>query len=127
MNRSQAEAVGRRALAAGFSRTVGALYQNPFAGLPSLRIAYGLPGQYPNQLPRIPNGYWPDFRDDATKGILRGQVQEAWGDQLLSVFSVWVEEVAHWRWRVQLVIGIGEYWTRDTYPEALVAALEARP
>lgn len=78
MTRDEAEALGRRALAAGFDAASTAvlcgacLYRACCLGC------------------RVRKRYWPDFRDAATRGILLEQVREAYGNDRLTVF--WVPE-----------------------------------
>ena len=81
-----------------------------------------------------PNGamVWPDFRDDATLGVLRARVREVWGDpRLCTVYTAPEEDDNDWSavlldydddFNLHGVehVGIGRH-----EPEALVCALEA--
>ena len=113
MTRDQAEALGKRALAAGFVITRG-------------RRRWGRHGSKRMRLLLIANvGYAPDLRDAATRGILLEQVREAWEDPNICVsrradLSGW--RVWHFDGNGWTIIGLG-----DTEIEALVCALEAKP
>lgn len=71
------------------------------------------------------SGWWPDFRDAATLGVLLALVREAWGDPHVYAMrlnvrrQIWVVHVPSDRHNIH---GEGE-----TEAAALVAALEAAP
>ncbi len=109
MTREQAEALGRRALAAGWVWSWGAMYHEP-DDWGRWEPPYGPSDKYHPDT-------WPDFRDAATCGILLEQVREAWG-------GIHCEPLHPSGWRA--LAGRG-FVPGDTEPEALVAALEAAP
>jgi hypothetical protein len=104
MTNEEAEALGRRALAAGFKQN-----ERP-------RCLCGT---------KYPPPRWPDFRDWATLGVLVGQVRE----RLSGV--VWSSPVIGGRWSVDTLCDEGrcseEVCFAATEAEAWVAALEAAP
>lgn len=102
MTREQAEALGRWALAAGWEHH-------------RRQLSFPLPSDFGPPV--------PDFRDEtgATRGILLEQVREAWGQPHL--YCLYSEP--HGQWCV--TFGKGYVAWADTEPEALVAALEAKP
>lgn len=131
MTKEQAEALGKRALAAGWLRTEGALYQRPLGILQPLRIAFGIIGTYPNKLPRVPKGSWPDFRDAATLGILVAMVGALLdNDRLVEVCTVRVRKTrpSAVRWAIAdgtvRRIRYSQGW-HDDRAHAWVATLEA--
>jgi hypothetical protein len=98
MTNEEAEALGRRALAAGFGYDSDAVPFNPA----------GLPRSGP-----------PDFRDPRVMGVLVAQVRERWGDPRLYARPC---NMGMWSVRAGR-----DPWIRSTEAAAWVAALEAAP
>lgn len=113
MTNEEAEALGRRALAAGFKERDDAVESG---------ILWSTGGMFcresdPAGLAQA--GWWPDFRDWATLGVLVGQVRERWGDPRLYARPC---NMGMWSVRAGR-----DPWIRSTEAGAWVAALEAAP
>ncbi len=118
MTREQAEAVGRRALAAGFEPRNGMCYRRGKRHLE-------MPSRVIDAVCWIPpddGDWWPDFRDatGATRGVLLEQVREAMQDP--HAHTLWDAQNG---WTVmshvfQCLIGVHQ----DHEAGALVAVLE---
>jgi hypothetical protein len=104
MTNEEAEALGRRALAAGFDPERAA------RGLESLCWCYGPP-------------FIPDFRDPATLGVLVGQSREEAGDRTLCSHAKLYRDGKIW-WFVSGENGL-ETTLYTIEAEAWVAVLEA--
>jgi len=124
MTDDEAKAFGLRALKAGFRWAAGvlAMYDGSDPKEHRLCFWYDHEGEWcpvmsagGHQMtpswgwPAKGSGWWPDFRDPATLGVLLAQVREAWESGSL-VYRPWT---------------LWAYF--DTEAEALVAALEAAP
>lgn len=72
----------------------------------------------------------PDFRDDATRGCLLGQVRERWGKMVYAVPICDAEGIDHWLAVVPDPAADAWAWPGFNAPSetaALVAALESAP
>ena len=70
------------------------------------------------------SGWWPDFRDPATLGVLLGQVRGAWGEP---IHTAPCDDGAGrvYEWRAWPFADLSRYCAGPTEAHALVAALKA--
>jgi hypothetical protein len=109
MTNEEAEALGRRALAAGFKGPIRRFIDGALVGV------------HPDE------DWWPDFRDWATLGVLVGQVRERWGLAGAHCEPLSDGTAGVWPagWRVLAGRGLHVLSRGATEAESWVAALEA--
>lgn len=116
MTREQAEALGKRAMRAGWEWRDGAAFW---------ASAYQRRDRILDAASWVSAGFgadevWPDVRDAATEGILAGQVRERWRNDWLS--PVWMGR----QWTLPDGFG-GSLGKGPTRVHCWIAALEAAP
>lgn len=131
MTREQAEALGRRALKAGWNWKVGA---QAFPNARALDHGHGSDSRlveciFGDKIGLRGIGYWgevPDFRDPATRGILLQQVREVWADSHMA--QEWdAEPDGTGCWSFYRPSDGSWIASAPSEAEALVSALESKP